>query len=480
MKAPWAHRPMIRPRQMKLKLSKSQFQHCQQLSEESARIWNASKNFFWRTYRKKGIWLSESSMKRYIAGQFNLHSQSTQAVVEKFYDNLSSAHTLRKANPSIRYPYKNKSWFCVHWKKSAIKVKGRLIQFSNGKGRQGIVFKLPAYLVDCQPKCVELIWRNGYWLSLTLDFPVRRSRPLLFAQREHNKQLSFDTAAVDMGEIHAMTITDGREAIVISGRQLRSVKRNRNRRVAQLQRLQSRCKCAKPSRASGKDSRRWKRLQAVKSKVMASCHRRTRDLNHKITRIAVNWCTEHDVSKLVIGDVTGISKNTKSKKRVNRKNRQKISQWAFYQQRKYLEYKCDEVGIETTLEPENGTSKTCPKCGNKYRPTGRNYDCQNPECDLKMHRDVVGACNIRTKNLIGVLNGQPPTPFGKGDDNFKSPTVKYLRIDDQRSSKSSSGTGVARRKRRKSFRRRLGVPGQLTLLPPSSDGAIQSRMLGKA
>ena len=409
-------------------------------------------------YRKKGIWLSESSMKRYITGQFNLHSQSTQAVIEKFYDNLSSAHTLRKANPSIRYPYKNKSWFCVHWKKSAIKVKGRLIQFSNGKGRQGIVFKLPAYLVDCQPKCVELIWRNGYWLSLTLDFP----------QREHNKQLSFDTAAVDIGEIHAMTITDGREAIVISGRQLRSVKRNRNKRVAQLSRLQSRCK---------KNSRRFKRLQAVKSKVMAECHRRTRDLNHKITRLSVNWCVEHDISKLVIGDVAGISKNTKKQKRLNRKNRQKVSQWGFHQQRQYLEYKCDEVGIETILEPEHGTSKTCPRCGNKYKPKGRNYNCS--ACSLKIHRDVVGACNIQTKHLTGVLNGK---------DNFTSPTVKYLRIDDLSGmqshagelSKSSSGTGVARRKRRKSSRRRLGVPGQLTLLPPSSDGAIQSRMFGKA
>ena len=472
---------MIRPRQVRLKLSKSQFQHCQQLSEGSAKVWNFAKNFFWRTYRKKGIWLSEGALKRYTKQRFALHADSVQAVIEKFCGNLKAAHTFRKENPSIRYPYKNKGWFCVHWKKKAIKIKGRYIHLSNGKGRQGIVFKLPAYLADCQPKTVELIWRNGYWLSITLDLK----------DREHNKQLSqgcesskqFNTAAVDMGEIHAMTITDGREAIVISGRQLRSVKRNRNRRVAQLQRLQSRCK---------KNSRRWQRLQAVKSKVMAECHRRTRDLNHKITRTAVNWCTEHDISKLVIGDVTGISKNTKNKKRLNRKSRQKISQWAFYQQRKYLEYKCEEVSIETILEPEHGTSKTCPKCGNKYKPTGRNYDCQKKECNLKMHRDVVGAVNIRTKHLTGVLSG-------KG--NFKRPTVKYLRIDwgigekererEKKTSpfrhsfplsppKSSSGAGVARRKRRESFRRRLGVPEQLTLLPLSSESAIQSGMFSEA
>ena len=110
---------LIRPRQVRLKLSKSQFQHCQKLSQESAHIWNTVKNFFWRTdpsqaQDKKGIWLSESSLKRYITGRFNLHSQSVQAVVEKFYDNLSTAHILRKENQNIRYPYKNKDWFCIH------------------------------------------------------------------------------------------------------------------------------------------------------------------------------------------------------------------------------------------------------------------------------------------------------------------------------------------------------------------------------
>jgi putative transposase len=375
---------MVRPKQIRLKLSKSQFKQCQKLSQESAKVWNFTRNFFWRTYRKKGIWLSEGAMKRYIKQRFALHSDSVQAIVEKFYSNLDSARTLRKENPSIRYPYKIKNWFCVHWKKKAIKVEGRYIHLSNGKCRQGIVFKLPKYLSNCQPNCVELIWRNGYWLSITLEMKGKQ------------QILDFSTAAADLGEIHAVTITDGKEALVISGRQLRSVKRNRNKRVAQLSRLQSRCQ---------KHSRRWERLQAVKSKVIAECHRRTKDLNHKITRLAISWCEKRGITKLVIGDVSGISKNTRNEKRLNKKNRQKVSQWAFYQQHKYLEYKCEEVGIETELEPEGGTTKTCPKCGNKYKPTGRNYDCQNPECNLKMHRDVVGACNIRTKHLTGVRTG---------------------------------------------------------------------------
>ncbi|MBM3236211.1 IS200/IS605 family element transposase accessory protein TnpB [Candidatus Poribacteria bacterium] len=420
-------------------MNKEKFQHCQQLSQESAHVWNALKIFFWRTYRKKGVWLSESSMKRYLNGRFALHSQSIQAIIEKFCDNLKSAHSLRKENPDIRYPYKNKSWYCVHWKKNAIKVEDRYIHLSNGKGRQGIIFKLPKYLANCQPGCVELIWRNGYWLSITLDIEGKQ------------QILGFNTAAVDMGEIHAITITDGKEALVISGRFLRSVKRNRSKRLAQLSRMQSRCQ---------KYSRKWQRLQAVKEKVQAECERRTRDLSHKITRLALDWCIEHNVKELVIGNVTGIGKNTNKEKRLNRKNRQKVGQWEFYKQRQYLEYKCEEVNIDTELEPENGTSKTCPKCGNQHKPNGRNYPC--PACNLKIHRDVVGAVNIRTKHLTGELNG---------NDNCKSPKVTYLRIDSEKAGlRSSSVAGVNQRKRRKSFRCRLGVPEQLTLFLPTDVG----------
>jgi len=186
---------LIRTRQVRLRLSKSQFHHCQQLSVESAKVWNAVKNFFWRTYRKKGIWLSESSLKRYVGSRFNLHSQTIQAIVEKFCDNLKTARTLRKDNPDkkcrqslhfFRYPYKNKNWFCVHWKKSAIKVAHRDIHLSNGKGRQGIIFKLSSCLSNCHPNTVELIWRNGYWLSITLEVEGKQ------------QILGFNTAAVDM------------------------------------------------------------------------------------------------------------------------------------------------------------------------------------------------------------------------------------------------------------------------------------------
>ena len=44
---------------------------------------------------------------------------------------------------------------------------------------------------------------------------------------------------------------------------------------------------------------------------------------------------------------------------------------------------------------EEYTSQTCPNCGNRYKPSGRNYSWV--VCGFEAHRDAVGAYNIRTK-----------------------------------------------------------------------------------
>ena len=42
------------------------------------------------------------------------------------------------------------------------------------------------------------------------------------------------------------------------------------------------------------------------------------------------------------------------------------------------------------------TSQTCPSCGDKHKPSNREYKCK---CGFTYHRDGVGAINIRQKYL---------------------------------------------------------------------------------
>ncbi len=397
--------------QTKLNPDKRAREYCQFLQQESARVWNTAKNFFWRTYRKKGLWLSSPSLQKYNRSdqlypdeQFCLHSQSIQSVAQQFSANLKATREVRKENPDIRYPYKMKKYFRVQWKAGAIKVKGRNIIFSNGLGNKPLKLRLPRAFANCQPKIVELIWRNGYWLSLVVKVD------------DKDNVIGSSVAACDMGEIHAIALTDGYEALIISGRKLRAVKQYRNKRVAQLQEAMSKCT---------KYSRKWRKLNCTKRRIMERTRRRIRDLNHKITTSAIQWCIEHGISTIVIGDLSGIAQCTKG--RLSRRIRQKISQWSFYKQKEYLLYKAKEVGIDVIEVSEAYTSKTCPRCGSINSPNNRNYSCSN--CALTCHRDVVGAYNILSMYRYGAL-----VP----DDLFSYPTPKYLRIPFQAKRRSSS------------------------------------------
>ncbi len=93
-------------------------------------------------------------------------------------------------------------------------------------------------------------------------------------------------AAADPGEVHALTLTDGREAQVISGRYLRSLHRLRNKAISRTK----------------KSSNRWKKFLAAKYRFLNWIHVQISHTGHTITKMAVHWCLEHGVKKVHYGD----------------------------------------------------------------------------------------------------------------------------------------------------------------------------------
>ena len=85
---------------------------------------------------------------------------------------------------------------------------------------------------------------------------------------------------------------------------------------------------------------------------------------------------------------------SKKKKKLNKTNRQKMSQMEFGTLKDYIQYKAKERGISIQLVNESYTSQTCPHCGKRHKPTNRNFECS---CGYYAHRDLVGAWNILNK-----------------------------------------------------------------------------------
>jgi putative transposase len=200
------------------------------------------------------------------------------------------------------------------------------------------------------------------------------------------------TAGVDLGEIHTISsFCENGESLMVTGRKIRSIHRLRNKKVAEIQRLQSKCK---------KGSRQWKKYQKAKRYILSKSEKQLQDALHKTTKQFVDWCVKQSVSDVHMGNPEGVQRKTRKKKKATRKQAQRLSNWSFGKVKKYLKYKLEGKGIQLHEVDEAYTSQTCPVCKKRKKISSRNYRCQ---CGYAEHRDIHGARNILSKSLYGEI-----------------------------------------------------------------------------
>lgn len=362
----------------KLKLEKTD--QLDELTLAAGDLYSRTVTSFWRVVRHKDIWLKPSSMMRWHSSD-KLHAHSADAVVQSFYSALRSWRERKKVNPDAKPPYRRRKFYKVQWKSSAIRLRNGKLILSNGKGNDPLVVP---WKWDC-PKLVELGWNNGYELRAVYD--IRSNQ-----QPRGNK-----VAGIDLGEVHLAVAHDGEDAIILNGRLLRTKRQYQNKLKAKLSSMLDRKK---------KGSRRWRRLQRSKQKQLANINNQIRDILHKQTTGLVSTLYERGVQTLVIGDVRDIRQHVDYGSYAN----QRIHQMVTGRVRWMLTYKAKAMSMDVVLQDEKYTSQTCPACGKRHKPNGRQYVCK---CGFRYHRDAVGAWNIRQKYLgQGPVVGVMASPIG--------------------------------------------------------------------
>jgi len=195
----------------------------------------------------------------------------------------------------------------------------------NGKREKPIIV-YAANLPQGTIKEIECCYDNGWYLAVTYEDGQKAKA----YQPGHS-------VGVDLGEIHTMAaFCENGQALLITGRKVRSLHRLRNKKLAEIQRHQSKCQ---------KGSRQWKKYEPAKRYVLSKSERQLRDALHKTTKQFVDWCLVQSVSNVYIGKVEGVQRNTRKKKRANRKQAQKLSNWSFGKVKQYLAYKLAKHGI---------------------------------------------------------------------------------------------------------------------------------------
>ncbi len=158
-------------------LSTAQRSQCQALRAEAGHLWTDLMSLHTQT-SAQGRWLSAGELERATkGGQYALHSQSVQALCQKFAANVATATELRRqeraeaGHVQTPYPHRPKAYQTVIWKDQALQIQpdGRL-RLPTGSQRLPLVLPLPAEYRAANLRRVELTWRaDHYNLCLTID-----------------------------------------------------------------------------------------------------------------------------------------------------------------------------------------------------------------------------------------------------------------------------------------------------------------------
>ncbi|MCE2415812.1 transposase, partial [Candidatus Poribacteria bacterium] len=348
----------------------------QGINRLGGRIYSKTVSLTQETQNKKGFWLSDSGLKKYLKFKdYPCHAHSVQAIIDDYCGARHSFFGNLKSNPNARPPFKRKWYHTFTWRASGITYKRGKLRLSMGRGRDALYIKIDKKFQGKVPAAVSLVYnRNTHIYEFHATYETHPQRK--------PKADRGSVVAVDLGEIHPIVSFDGLTSEIYNGRYLRSLVQYREKFKATLNQLLSRCQ---------RGSRRWKKLKRAKNRTLHTLNNLIRDVRHKITSRFVSTCKSKKVETIVIGDIKHIRHSIDYGSKIN----QKLHQWAFGQITEMIAYKAKAVGIEVDSQDEAYTSQTCPQCGHRKKPNKRAYHCR--KCKWQGHRDVVGASNILTK-----------------------------------------------------------------------------------
>jgi Probable transposase len=218
---------------------------------EAARLWNGLVERHHRIRRRNLHWPSKARWQRWAKRRYpGLSAQSAQQVIGEFCEAVHSARQLRKhGHPDARYPWKKLRFRDVVYTNQDARLRSGWLILPNGTSGT-LRIRLP-----------EGLPLPGRLMEARLGL----HRVCLVCEVPDDPQPAGPTLGVDLGVNTLIAATDGETAVLVSGREAKATVQWRNKRLASAASQQSK---------KTKGSRRWKRLQRRKRKMLAKSHRR--------------------------------------------------------------------------------------------------------------------------------------------------------------------------------------------------------------
>lgn len=270
--------------------------------------------------------LAKDKQDDYIA----LPAQTSQQIVKLLFKNWKSFFKLCKCKDNLngrpklpKYKHKIKGRNVVVFTSQQCKFKGGYIHFPKKANINPLRTKVGSVVqVRIVPQCschvIEVVYEKESMGATGLDPDAYLS--------------------IDLGLNNLVTSYDSlnHKSFIVNGRPLKSINQYFNK------------KCALLISYIG-----YKGMSKRIGKLTLKRNCKVRDYMHKASRFIINYCIEHHIGNIVIGN----NKGWKHKCNMGKRNNQNFVSVPFEKLISMIQYKSEEVGIKVVITEESYTSK---------------------------------------------------------------------------------------------------------------------------
>jgi len=261
------------------------------------------------------------------------------------------------------------------------------------KTHKKFYIQMPSILSDKKVKEIKIIPKyNARFFEIVYTYEVKDVSKI---NLDKTKAL-----AIDLGVNNLCTcVTSDGDSFILDGKKLKSYNQWYNKENARLQSIKDKQKLSKT-------------LTKRQARLLRKRENRVRDYLGKTAKKIINYCLEHNIGNLVIGN----NKGFQQKSNLGKVNNQIFVQMPFYKLQQKLEYQCKIYGIDMIEQEESYTSKASfwdkdeiPVYGDSKQHifSGKRIKrgLYKTSSGILLNADVNGALNILRKSNVVSLSG---------------------------------------------------------------------------
>ena len=229
--------------------------------------------------------------------------------------------------------------------------------------------------------------------------------------------------SIDIGTKNLLTIYDNNgSSFIISGQSILNTNYYFSKKIAYYQSLFDKCY---PNHKKGETTERIKRLYDIKRK-------RINLILHRATKRVIDYCLTHGISKIIVGDLSGLLNSKKEFNNNKEKHRynQNIRSICFNHIYEMLSYKSLMNGIELVKVNESYSSSCSPLSPGVSKEYSRK--------DYRIHRglfkdgdNVYNADAVGAYNIMRLYRQNNSLDFDMPIKELSNPKKEYIPVTDQ-------------------------------------------------